>query len=462
MEVTEAPDIALAQQSGASAKQGLDPPAGVTTHQVYTLGLLLIIYIFGFIDRQIVNVLAETLKKELDLHNWQLGLLTGFAFSIFYSTLGLPLAALADRGYRKKIITISVGIWSGFTILCGATHSFAQLFATRLGVGIGEAGGTPASHSIITAIMPRSRRALALSVYAMGVPIGTLVGMSLGGMTADLWGWRMAFVAAGLPGVLLCAVAALTLREPLRDPSAQVERIPMGKAFTEIAASRSVRWTMLGSASITLVFFGQSAFSASFLQRIYGPDLLDLGARFGLGPQGVVGAALGIAFFTGGLLGNLIGGLLADRVGNSNPGGYLTPPGLAAISCVPLSLGCYLTSDFVASLLFLIGVTTAGMIFYGPTFAAIHSVVRPELRSSASALTLVAVNLIGYGCGPLLVGIITDILAGPMAMGQGEGLRWSLVSVSTAGSAIAAWSFLRASRLMKAEMDGPDEAAELA
>jgi MFS family permease len=343
-------------------------------------------------------------------------------------------------------------VWSGFTILCGAAQSFPHLLAARFGVGIGEAGGTPASHSIITAIMPRSRRAVALSIYAMGVPIGTLLGMTLGGVTADLWGWRMAFVVAGVPGILLCIVAALTLREPIRRTPPIAAPMSMTSAFSELMANPSVPWTIAGSAGASMVFFGQAAFTASFLQRVHGPELLTLGAEFGLGPQGFVGASLGLTFGIGGLLGNLMGGPLADRAARRNPGGYLIPPAIGALAYIPLGFGCFLAPDVVTALLFLAGSTTAGMIFYGPSFAALHSIVRPELRSSASALALVALNLIGYGCGPLLIGIMTDILAGPMAMGQGEGLRWSLIGLSIIGGLIAPAAFFRASRLMAAEL----------
>jgi MFS family permease len=208
---------------------------------------------------------------------------------------------------------------------------------------------------------------------------------------------------------------------------------------------------MTGIAMTAMVFFGQAAFTASFFQRVHGPQLLVLGQEFGLGPQGFVGATMGLAFGVGGLLGNLMGGPLGDRAARRNAGGYLMPPAIAALTLAPLGFACYIAPDVISSLLFLACGTTAGMMFYGPSFAALHSIVRPELRSSASALALMTLNLVGYGFGPLAVGIMTDVLADPMAMGQAEGLRWSLIGISVFGGPIAAFSFYRASRLMTVE-----------
>lgn len=425
----------------------------------FMLGLLLIIYVFAFIDRQIVAILGETLKRELDLQNWQLGMLTGLAFAVLYSTLALPLARYADKGHRRTLIAACVGVWSIFTMICGFTQTFAQLLIARVGVGIGEAGCTPASHSLITASTPRERRASALAIYALGVPLGTFGGMAIGGVAAELWGWRTAFLIAGAPGVLLAVVARLTLREPIAPSS-----VPEGRqdpstrsAFSEVASKPSFRWITAGIVANTLVAFGVLAFAGSFFVRLHQAEIAQIGKSIGMGPQAFLGVALGLAFAVGGLVGNLLAGSLADRSARRGAGGYLIPPVFAALAYIPLSLLAFFASNGIAAIVLIGASGIAGSVFYAPSFAALHTVVRVEQRSTASAMALFALNLLGYGLGPLCVGILNDVFATQLGLGQAIGLRWALAVVACVGSVLAAFCFWKASRAVNAEAVGVAE-----
>jgi MFS family permease len=205
----------------------------------YALALLLVIFILNNVDRQIINILAEPIRKELHLHDWQIGMMTGFSFAIFYATLGIPIARLAEKGNRSLIIAISVAVWSAFTALCGITRTFPQLVLARVGVGAGEAGCTPAAVSLISDLAPREKRASALGIYTMGTPIGALLGMAIGGLVADIGGWRMAFLVAAAPGLLVAALSALTLKDPRMSLPPTAQAVESAPNFSE--ASRELR-----------------------------------------------------------------------------------------------------------------------------------------------------------------------------------------------------------------------------
>lgn len=401
-----------------------------------TVALLTLIYTMGFVDRQIVNILAESLRTDMGLQNWQLGLLTGLAFASLYTLLGLPLAALADRGHRKALITVSVGVWSIFTILCGVAQTYAQLLAMRLGVGVGEAGATPASHAILSAVVPPERRARTLGIFAMGVPLGTFLGMLIGGFATDLWGWRMAFVVAGLPGLLLAAACVVILREPRTPATPAAATLDRRGSYRQVASVPGVLWASAGFATLGIVFYGQSAFAGSFYQRIHAAALDGLAASLGVGDKSLLGIALGIALGGGGLLGSLVSSIVADRTGRNGAGGYMRLPIAAALLFIPLTWG-FVTDNILVSLLCLGCASGVGLFVYAPTFAAIHTAVAPNLRAASSAVALVAINLVGYGLGPLLVGVANDLFVAA-GFDQAEGLRRALIVVSWIGALVAA------------------------
>lgn len=233
----------------------------------YALWVLLVIYTLNFLDRQVVNILAEPIKQELGLSDWQLGMMTGLAFAVFYTVLGIPIARLAERGDRPRIIAASVLAWSAFTMLCGLAQNVWQLIAARIGVGVGEAGCTPPAHSLITDYVPKEKRASAIAFYSIGTPLGTLAGMAMGGLVADAYGWRAAFMVAGAPGVIFAVIAALTLVEPRKSLAADLaaraaKPIGFSEALRVLRGKKTFWLVSLAAAIKAFISYGQAPFIA--------------------------------------------------------------------------------------------------------------------------------------------------------------------------------------------------------
>ncbi len=368
----------------------------------FVLIILTLVYTFNFIDRQILVILQEPIKAELGLSDTQLGLLTGLAFAALYVILGIPIARLADVGNRKNIVAISLAIWSAMTALSGSVQSFLQLLLTRVGVGIGEAGGSPPAHSMISDYFPPEKRATALAIYSTGIYIGILLGFVVGGIIAKLYGWRIAFYALGIPGILLAVILYFTVREPTKgqqDP---------GGSITDTPSAKAVLKTLLGMPTFlflafacgfhTFVTYGISNFLPSFLQRVHGVDIATAGIMLGL--------TLGI----GGGIGTFLGGYLADRFRKKDLRWYIWLPILASIinflPSVILFFSNNVTLVIVAS--FFTSALTA--IYMGPVLAITHSLVNAKMRALASAILFFVLNLIGLGFGPLTVGLLSDYL----------------------------------------------------
>jgi MFS family permease len=288
----------------------------------YAMGLLLLIYVMNFVDRQVVNILAEPIKRELGLLDWQIGAMSGLAFALFYTVLGLPIARMAERGHRPYIIASALAVWSLFTALCGLTQNFVQLLLARIGVGVGEAGCTPPAHSLITDYVPKEKRASALAFYAMGTPLGSLVGLGLGGVIADAYGWRMAFIVCGVPGVVLAIVAALTLVEPrIRATAAELRQRaeamrdarPFREAMATLRRKRTFWLVSFAAAVKAFIGYGQAPFAASFFYRVHGEEIAALAAQFGLQSGGFIGLSLGLMAGLGGAAGAFMGGVIDEQ-----------------------------------------------------------------------------------------------------------------------------------------------------
>lgn len=397
----------------------------------YALWVLLIIYILNFLDRQIVTILAEPIKQELGLKDWQLGMMTGLAFAIFYTVLGIPIARYAERGNRPMIISAAVAAWSLFTMLCGFAQSFWQLVLARVGVGIGEAGCTPPAHSLISDYVEREKRASALAFYSLGTPIGALLGMALGGLIADAWGWRTAFLVAGAPGLLMAVVAATTLVEPRKRLSADLAaRQKAGPSFREaLAEIRGKRtfWLIAFGVSIkAFIGYGSGVFIAPFFFRNHGAELTQIAAGYGLGLAGFLGLTLGIVVGLTGAVGIWAGGQLADRYGAKDLRHYMGIPAVSTLLGIPVYITALFVESAVLALVLMAIPPILNGLWYGPAYAAIQGLVRPETRATATAILLFIVNLIGLGMGPLVVGAVSDLLSGPFRLGPAEGVRWSL------------------------------------
>lgn len=428
----------------------------------YAMGLLLLIYVMNFVDRQVVNILAEPIKRELGLLDWQLGAMSGFAFAVFYTVLGLPIARLAERGNRPYIIGVALAVWSGFTALCGLTQNFAQLLLARIGVGVGEAGCTPPAHSLITDYVPKEKRASALAFYSMGTPLGSLVGMGLGGIIADLHGWRMAFIVCGIPGVVLAVVAALTLVEPrirktADELKAHAAAMRDAKPFREALATlkrKRTFWLVSFAAAIkAFIGYGQAPFAASFFYRNHGEEVATLAAQFGLQSGGFLGLALGLMGGIGGAIGAFLGGMIADKYGGRDYRAYVSVPAVASLAVIPIYMFALVAPFATFALASLLIGSILGTLWYGPVYATAQTIVPAHMRATASAILLFIINLIGLGLGPLAVGALSDTFAIGFGMGEAEGVRYALLVSALAGVGAAAL-FWMARKTIREEMEG--------
>ncbi len=397
---------------------GLEParqPAFSKPYLRYALAVLVAVYTFNFIDRQILVILQESIKKEMGLSDAQLGLLSGFTFAIFYVSLGLPIARLADRGIRRDVIAISITIWSLMTAASGLARSFGQLLAARIGVGIGEAGGSPPAHAIISDYFPPKERGRALSIYSTGVYLGILFGFMAGGWINQIFGWRTAFFVVGLPGLLAALLVRLTIIEPRRGHSegtATADPPPrLRESVALLWSLRSFRYLALATGFTTFVTYGTGNFAPSFLSRSH-----HLGS-------GEIGTALGLVAGLGGIAGTYLGGHFGDRAAGRDIRWYLWVPALSLAIGLPLRILAYSLDDLriVYPLLALAELTA--MTYIGPALAVAHGLISPALRAFVSAILFFVLNLIGLGLGPLSIGLMSDRLThhfGP------DGLRWAM------------------------------------
>jgi predicted MFS family arabinose efflux permease len=408
----------------------------------YALGLLLVVYIFNFIDRQILSILLEDIKREIELTDTQLGFLGGIAFALFYTSAGIPIARWADRGSRRSIIALSVLVWSVMTALTGTARNFWMILAARIGVGVGEAGCSPPSHSLISDFFPPERRGTALSIYALGIPIGGSLGTLIGAWVGDVFGWRLAFVAVGVPGVLLALLVRLTLREPVRGRSEAVAPVHQdgesaGQVLRFLAGLPSFWHMSFAGALHAFVGYGAAYFVPSFFARVHGMGLAERGTWLGT-----------IALVA--IVGTFLGGWLSDRLAPRDVRWFLWVPAIATLFGVPIGLGYYLSEDpYVALLVFGIPAGIAGPMYLGPSFAMTQTLVKPHMRAMASAILLFIINLIGMGLGPWFVGFLSDALAPRYGV---ESLRWALVSIVSIGNVWATVHYLIAGRSFREDL----------
>ncbi|PZQ22693.1 MAG: MFS transporter [Sphingopyxis macrogoltabida] len=426
------------------------------------MSALLGIYALNFLDRQIVNILAEPIKRDLGLADWQLGLMTGFAFALFYTFLGIPIARLAETGNRVRIIAVAMAVWSFFTVLCGFAQNFIQLLLLRIGVGVGEAGCSPPSHSLISDYAPREKRASALAFYSMGIPLGSLAGMVFGGVVADSHGWRTAFILAGAPGLLLAIVAILTLREPrvAAMKVAMATRAPTPKprfadAMRELRSKRSFWWMSGGAAIKAFITYGQVAFYGSFFFRNHSESLARLAREveaatgIAFGPSGLLGVALGLLLGVFGVIGIFIGGRIADRIAVKDVRGYMMVPALSIVMATPFQIAGLLTDNLLLAFALLAIPTALNSFYYGPVAASVQSLVQPHTRATASAILFFIVNMVGLGLGPLVIGLMSDLFG--RSFGEAEGLRQAMIWSAVIGIA-AGLFFLQARRTIREEI----------
>lgn len=381
----------------------------------YALFILTIVYAFNFIDRQILVILQEAIKKDLGLSDTQLGLLSGFSFAIFYTVLGLPIARLADRHNRRNIISIALAVWSGMTALSGMAQNFVQLLLARMGVGVGEAGGSPPAHSMISDMFEAHKRSTALAIYSAGLYLGIFIGYASGGYLQEAYNWRTTFLIVGIPGVLLALILRLTVKEPVRSGQAAdgspAKSYSIMDTLRYLMTLKSFPYIAFGCAMSAFVSYGTSNFMPSFMVRYHGIQPSEIGL--------LLGAITGI----GGMTGTFLGGSLTDKFGKNDPRWYLWLPGLTAVTAIPLALVAYHTSSKEVMLGTYFIVVILSTLYLAPSIAVTHRLVNPRMRAMSSAVLFFVLNLIGLGLGPVLVGAISDF---ELARTGEDGLKTAL------------------------------------
>jgi predicted MFS family arabinose efflux permease len=414
-----------------------DTATGSPRYRKVVLAMLVLVYTFNFVDRQIVGILAVPIKADLGLTDTQLGLMGGLAFALFYTLLGIPIALLADRSNRTRIIGIALVVWSLMTAACGLAQNFWQLFLARLGVGVGEAGGVAPSFSLVADYFPPHQRARALGVYSFGVPIGSALGILLGGVIAALVDWRTAFVAVGLSGVLLAPVFRWVVREPRRGGfdgvPAAASRASLGDVLRVLRTRPSFWGLALGASCSSMMGYGVYFWLPSFFVRSHGLSLLDASLCFGA------------ILLVGGVAGIWIGGLLADRFGSSRRRMYALIPAVAFVATIPFYVVTVTAQSLVLSFASFLVPVALGLLWLGPVTSAIQHLVPPHMRSTASAIFLFVNNLIGLGIGTVALGALSDALA---AKYGADSLRYAILA-GTGFYVLAAGLFVLSARRLE-------------
>ena len=408
----------------------------------FVLVMLTIVYTFNFIDRQLLVILQEPIKAELGLSDAQLGLLTGFSFALVYVIAGIPIAYWADRSNRRNIVAASLAIWSAMTALSGMVQSYAQLVLARLGVGLGEAGGSPPSHSMISDYFPAHQRGTAISFYSAGIYIGVLFGYAAGGWVAENFGWRLAFFLIGIPGIIFAAMLLALIREPIRgrwEGGVIAAKASFSQTLTVLKRRPSFWFLALGCAFSSFVSYGNGNFFPSYLMRNHNMSISE------------VGFALGLVGGLAGALGTFLGGFLADKFGKIDRRWYAWIPIIGSLLALPPALYSLFGDNptWIIAALFPANILSA--FYLGPSIAMGQTLVSPSMRAMASAVLFFVLNMIGLGLGPVIVGLLSDIYQPHFGT---DNLRYAMLTALAIGQ-LGILFFWFASRHLRADLEKP-------
>jgi predicted MFS family arabinose efflux permease len=391
-------------------------PAYSRRYLAWALGLLTLSYASSFMDRTIVSIAQAPMRAELGLSDTELGMLSGFAFAAFYSILGLPVARLAERFSRKTVISVSLLLWSLMTALSGTARSYGELFLWRMGVGVGEAGASPPAHSLITDYFPPHRRATAFSIYTLGIAGGVLAGSVAGGFIAERLGWRAAFFWFGAPGIFLAVLIQFTLREPARGGSDIITGHDEAPSLRDVVVHFLTRPALLhlaaGACLTALAGYGVNAFSALYLIRKF---------DIGLGSAGLI---LGISGGLAAGIGTMIGGAITDRMIRRDRRWYVWVPAIGLAVASPLYALAFIVPGETFAVALLIVAPTIHYAYIGPTYGAMHNMLRPKMRATGTALMYLVINLVGLGLGPPLIGFASDSIARGLLTASNRGIEF--------------------------------------
>ncbi len=417
------------ERDGASARYGL-----------YVLLLLHLVQVFAYLDRYGLSIALEGIKAEFEVSDAVLGFLVGPAFAIFYAIAGFPLARLADTRSRRAVLAVSLGAWSAMTAACGLARSFVQLAIARVGVGIGEAGGTPPSHSLVSDYFPPEKRGRAMAVVTAGSLVGALFANAGGAYIVDSYGWRALFYALGIPGILFAVVLAMTLRDPPRgrfdSQAARSGDASAGEVARYLWSLPSFRWLTLAMGVASLTGYGITFWLPVFFLRVHEMTMLEMGV--GLGIVGLLGSGCG----------TLLSGFLVDRLSTRDPRWFMRVPALGLVIGLPIQLAVLAWPHPLTAMLMLIPSGMIGSMWATPTYTTAQMVVKPHMRAMAASVLLFSLNVIGVGLGPQLVGILNDFFASSFG---DAAVRYSLGAISCL-NLLAAALYLIASRYLAADL----------
>lgn len=390
-------------QTLSNEVMAMNQPAPTRAYRYYVLAILVIVYTLNFVDRQVISILAGDIKREFALTDAELGLMSGLAFSVLYSTLGIPIALLADRASRIKIMSWALGIWSAFTAVCGLAQGFGSLFMARVGVGIGEAGGVAPAYSVVSDYFPKEQRARALAVYSLGIPIGSALGYLYGGLVAEHLDWRWAFIIVGIVGVALAPLFRATVKDPPRGGFA-VDGIAPPKAAPprfmdvfRIISRKPTFWLLsFGAAMASVCGYGIAFWVPSFFERVRGLDRVD---------RSLYWAAV---TFVGGSIGMFCGGWLADRLGRKTRTAYPLIPAVAFVIALPCFFLAVDTPDLAVAFPLFVVPTALNLVWLGPILTSVQHLVPAHMRTTASSMFLLINNLVGIALGYWFFGAVAD------------------------------------------------------
>lgn len=424
----------------ASGARGVAPAQMTASYRHLVLVILTVMYVINYLDRQILNILLQPIKNEFHVSDTALGLLAGPTFAAFYATLGIPIARLADRFNRRNIIAWSMGLFSLMTVFCGMAAQFGQLLVARILTGVGEAGTGPSAMSIISDLYPPKSRSTAQSFYGAGLNIGILLAFLFGGLIAQKYGWRMAFLAAGIPGLIMMFVVFFAMKEPVRGHSEQIvddgATVPLGQVCRFLWSQRSIRFIALGCSMSAFGGYGATAFVPAFLMRTHHMTVAHVGLIFAL----IAGV--------GGWAGTFLSGVVADRLAKHDVRWNMFVPMSAGIIGLPFSIAFYLAPSTTVAVLAAVVPSSLGAVFLGPCIAMTQGLVSLRMRVTAAAILLFILNIIGLGLGPQAVGFMSDLLAPSLGV---DSLRYALL-IGPLSGLIASYLYWQASKTLKTDL----------
>jgi MFS family permease len=416
-----------------------------TAYSYWVLFVLFLISVLNYYDRNVVAIILQPMKLELRLSDTDAGLLSGPAFAVVYSLLGLPLARIADRGRRVSVLSVVLTIWSIMTAACGFAVNMTTMFLSRMGVGVGEAGALPATHALVADYFPAQRRASALSVIAIAGNLGIILASLAGGLVAARYGWRAAFWVGGGPGLVLALIAFLTIREPSRrklalDAPPPVSPVPLGEAFAMLWRRPSFLFVTLGMTLASIGGYALQSWTPTFFIRTFGMSPGELGPIYGL----LTGVPA--------IIGMLVGGVLMDRWIRRDRRALVWIQILTFSTAIPTSLVIFLSPSLKLAFAAVLINSLMTSIYVGPMYALIQGLAGAKIRATAAAVFMVVVNLIALSLGPLAAGFVSDKLK---AIAGADSLRWSLCTMLVT-YLLSLFFYLLAVRTVRADLDDAD------